>query len=161
MAKADKALKTELVKQLKGGNAHAKFEEAVASLPSELRGKKVDHLPYSIWQLLEHMRIAQRDMLDFCRNHDGRYKEMKWPDDYWPKSSEPARAKAWDESIRQFHSDRDEFVALIENDNADLFTPFAWGEGQTLLHEAMLIVDHNGYHLGEIIALRRLLSAWK
>jgi uncharacterized damage-inducible protein DinB len=161
MPNADNAIKTELVKQLKGGNAHAKFEEAVANLSPELHGKKVEHLPYSIWQLLEHMRIAQRDMLDFCRNRDGSYKEMKWPDDYWPKSSEPSNSKAWDESIRQFHSDLEEFIALINDSKADLYTPFPWGEGQTLLHEAMLIVDHNGYHLGEIIALRRLLAAWK
>ena len=154
-------LKKELIKQLRGGNAHAKFEDATAKMPKELRGKRVEGLPYSAWQLLEHLRIAQRDMLDFCRNEDGSYKEKKWPDDYWPKSAEPPSEKAWDDSVSQVLSDREEFVALIENSKADLFTPFAWGEGQTLLHEAMLIVDHNGYHLGEIVALRRLLGAWK
>jgi DinB superfamily len=154
-------LKKELVKQLRGGNAHAKFEDATAKMPAELRGKLVKGLPYSTWQQLEHIRIAQRDMLDYCRNSDGSYKEMKWPDAYWPKSAEPPNAKAWDVSVSNFLSDREEFIALIEADDADLFTPFPWGQGQTLLHEAMLIVDHNGYHLGEIVALRRLLGAWK
>ena len=161
MAENVEPLKKELVKQLRGGNAHAKFEDAVAKLPKELRGKRVEGLPYSVWQLLEHIRIAQRDMLEYCRNHDGSYKEMKWPDDYWPKSAEPASDKSWDDSVSKVLSDREEFVALIEDSKADLFTPFPWGEGQTLLHEAMLIVDHNGYHLGEIVALRRLLGAWK
>ena len=161
MAKGEEALKKELAKQLRGGNAHAKFEDVTAKLSAELRGKKVKDLPYSIWQLLEHLRIAQRDMLDFCRNQDGSYKEMKWPDDYWPKSPEPSSDKAWNDSIKQFLSDREEFIKLIEADDADLYTPFKWGDGQTLLHEAMLIVDHNGYHLGEIVALRRLLGAWK
>ena len=161
MPNSEDALKKELVKQLRGGNAHAKFEDATANLSQELRGRKVEPIPYSLWQLLEHIRIAQRDMLDFCRNHDGSYKEMKWPDDYWPKFPEPPNARAWDESIKKFHADREEFVRLIEDANADLYTPFPWGEGQTLLHEAMLIVDHNGYHLGEVIALRRLLGAWK
>ena len=161
MPKSEDALKKELEKQLRGGNAHAKFEEATANVSPELQGKNVAHLPYSLWQLLEHIRIAQRDMLEFCRNHDGSYKEMKWPDDYWPKSPEPPNVKAWEQSIQSFHADRDEFIALIQDSNADLYTPFPWGEGQTLLHEAMLIVDHNGYHLGEIIALRRLLGAWK
>jgi len=161
VAKADEALRKELVKQLRGGNAHAKFEDATAKLSPELRGKKVKGLPYSVWQLLEHLRIAQRDMLDFCRNHDGRYKEMKWPHDYWPKSAEPPSDKAWGASLKKFLSDREEFIALIEDTSSDLYTPFKWGDGQTLLHEAMLIVDHNGYHLGEIVALRRLLGSWK
>ncbi len=161
MSKAEESVRKEVVKQLRGGNAHAKFEEATAKLSPELRGKKVAGLPYTVWQLLEHIRIAQRDILDYCRNHDGSYKEMKWPDDYWPKSAEPPSEKAWDESIKNFHSDREEFIRLIEDPKSDLTTPFSWGKGQTLLHEAFLIVDHNGYHLGEIIALRRLLGAWK
>jgi len=161
VAKTDEALRKELVKQLRGGNAHAKFEDATAKLPPELRGKKVEKLPYSVWQLLEHLRIAQRDMLDFCRNQDGSYQEKAWPDDYWPKSPEPPSDKSWDNSIKKFLSDRDEFIALIEDTDSDLYTPFKWGTGQTLLHEAMLIVDHNAYHLGEIVLLRRLLGAWK
>jgi uncharacterized damage-inducible protein DinB len=161
VAKSDEALKNELAKQLRGGNAHVKFEDAIADLPPDLRGKTVKGLPYSIWQLLEHLRIAQRDMLNFCRNQDGSYEEMKWPDDYWPKSAEPSNEKAWTASIEHFLDDREEFIKLVEKPDADLFTPFSWGKGQTLVHEAMLIVDHNGYHLGEIIALRRLLGAWK
>jgi hypothetical protein len=161
LANLEVALKKELVKQLRGGNAHAKFEDVTAQLSPELRGKKVEGLPYTAWQLLEHIRIAQKDMLDYCRNHDGGYKEKKWPDDYWPKTPAPADQKSWDDSLRQYLSDREEFISLVEDPKADLVTPFPWGEGQTLLHEAMLIVDHAGYHLGEIVAVRRLLGTWK
>jgi len=161
VAKPDEALKKELAKQLRGGNAHVKFEDALAGLPPDLRGKTVKGLPYSIWQLLEHLRIAQRDMLEFCRNQDGNYEEMNWPEDYWPKAAEPSSEKAWTDSMKHFLDDREEFIKFLEKPDADLFTPFPWGKGQTLVHEAMLIVDHNGYHLGEIIALRRLLGAWK
>jgi hypothetical protein len=163
VAKSDGTLtlKTELAKQLRGGNAHVKFEDAVADLAPELRGQKVKGLPYSVWQLLEHLRIAQRDMLDFCRNHDESYEEKNFPDDYWPKSAEPPSEKAWTDSVKHVLDDREEFIKLLENPDADLFTPLVWGKGQTLLHEAILIVDHNAYHLGEIIALRRMLGAWK
>ena len=161
MAKPEEALKKELTKQLRGGNAHVKFEDAIADLSPDLRGKKLKELPYSIWQLLEHLRIAQRDMLNFCRNLDGNYEEMNWPEDYWPKSAEPPNEKAWSYSIKHFLEDREEFIQLLEKPDADMFAPFPWEKGQTLVHEAMLIVDHNGYHLGEIIALRRLLGAWK
>lgn len=161
MADTVDALKKELVKQLKDGNAHAKFEDVTAKLPRELRGKKVKGLPFTLWQLLEHIRIAQRDMLDFCRNQDGSYKELEWPGDYWPKAPPPKDDKAWSKSVKQFLADREAFIALLEATDADLYTPFPWGTGQTLLHEAIMIVDHNGYHLGEMVAVRRLLGAWK
>ncbi len=160
MTEEVKALKKELIRQLRGGNAHAKFDDVTANMPREAQGKKVEGIPFSAWQLLEHIRIALRDMLDYCRNHDGSYKEMKWPDDYWPKSAEPPSATSWSKSVKQVQEDLGEFIALIEAEDADLFTPFPWGEGQTLLHEAMLIVDHNAYHLGEIVAVRRALGVW-
>ena len=160
MATDQKALVKELAFQLRGGHAHAKFEEVVAKMPREAQGKKVKGLPFTAWQLLEHLRIAQRDILEYCRNHDGNYKEMKWPDDYWPKAAAPAKANDWSKSVKQIEADREEFIALLEDKKSDLFEAFDWGSGQTLLREAMVIIDHNAYHLGEIVAVRRALGAW-
>jgi DinB family protein len=153
-------LQKELISQLKGGNAHAKFDDVLKNFPEKLRGMVPEGMPYSAWQLLEHIRIAQDDILRFCRNSDGSYKEMKWPEDYWPKDPKPASARAWTDSIKSYHADLDEFIELISEPNADLFEPFQWGDGQTLFHEAMLLVDHAAYHLGEIVAVRRILKTW-
>jgi hypothetical protein len=155
-------LRKELKALLDGGQAHATFEDAVKNLPAKLHGKVPDGLPYSAWQILEHIRITQRDILDFSRNADGSYKPVKWPDDYWPKAPEPPRASAWNDSIRQVREDRASFESLLAAANDDdLVRPFAWGDGQTLLREALLIADHTAYHVGELIVLRRLLGAWK
>ena len=151
-------LRKELIFQLRGGNAHAKFEDAVDSFPAKLRGTVPENLPYSAWQLLEHLRIAQADILKFSDNADGSYKEMTWPDAYWPKSPAPASASAWDKSVQQVLDYRERFIKLLQA--GDLFAPFPWGDGQTLLREAVLIVDHNAYHIGELVAVRRLLKAW-
>lgn len=160
MTTQDDKLRKELIFQLKGGNAHAKFDDVLRNFPEMLRGTAPEGLPYSAWQLLEHIRIAQDDILRFCKNADGSYKEMKWPDDYWPKGPAPMSANAWAESIKRYHRDLDEFVELISNPKADLFEPFEWGDGQTLLREAMNLVDHAAYHLGEIVAVRRILNSW-
>jgi hypothetical protein len=121
-----------------------------------------DGLPYSAWQILEHIRLAQRDILDFSRNTDGSYKEQKWPDDYWPKTAEPPSASAWDDSIAQLREDRAAFENLLKSaDDAELVAPFAWGAGQSLLREALLLADHDAYHVGELIVVRRLVGAWK
>ena len=153
----------ELIKQLKDlilkANAHASTDNAIDNIPTRIRGVVPDKLPYSIWQIMEHMRIAQWDILDFSRNPD--YKEMAWPADYWPKEKGPKDDAAWNDSIAQFEKDRKDFVALLEKDDADLYTPFPWGSGQNLLREALLIADHNSYHTGEIIVIRRLLGHWK
>lgn len=153
-------VRKELIFQLKGGNAHAKFDDVMKNFPEMLRGTAPEGMPYSAWQLLEHIRIAQDDILRFCRNSDGSYKEMKWPDDYWPKGPAPTSASAWRESIKNYHTDLDEFIKLISDSKADLFEPFPWGDGQTLFREAILLVDHAAYHLGEIVALRRILKSW-
>jgi hypothetical protein len=156
----------ELRKQLKalldGGQAHATFEKAVKGLPAKLRGEVPEGLPYSAWQLLEHIRLAQRDILEFSRNEDGSYKPTKWPEGYWPKKAAPPNAEAWEASVKKVREDRATFEKLIEAaDDADLIEPFAWGDGQNLLREALLIADHEAYHVGEMILLRRLLGAWK
>ena len=154
------ALKKELEFQLKGGNAHAKFDDVISHFPPELQGKVPKGLPYSSWQLLEHIRIAQDDILRFCRNEDGSYSQPNWPDDYWPKSPEPPNPKAWEKSIKRYHSDLASFLDLLRNPATDLFKPLPWGTGQTLFHEAMLLIDHASYHLGEIVTVRRVLNIW-
>jgi hypothetical protein len=153
----------ELVNQLKElilkGNAHATLDHALENMPEEILGLTPDKLPYSIWQLTEHIRIAQWDILEFCR--DPRHVSPKWPDDYWPKEKAPANKEAWDKCIQKIKNDREQFVALLDDENADLFTPFKHGDGQNLLREALLVADHNSYHTGEIILVRKLLGKWK
>ncbi len=156
------ALRKELRALLEGGQAHATFDDAVSGFPEPLRGVVPDGLPYSAWQILEHIRIAQRDILEFSSNTDGSYKELKWPDAYWPKAAKPPSRGAWEQSITQIRDDRSAFEKLLADaGDAALVTPFAWGEGQTLLREALLIADHAAYHVGELIVIRRLLGAWK
>ena len=144
---------------LKGGGAHASFEDAIKNFPAELRGKKVKGLPHTAWMLLEHMRIAQWDILDFSINPN--YKAMKWPEDYWPASAAPPSPAAWNNSIKEFNKDLRAMQDLVANPKTDLFQKIPWGEGQTLLREALLIADHNAYHLGQVVDLRRLLGTWK
>lgn len=153
-------LRKQLIDLLGGGQAHITFDEAVKDFPTDLRGVVPPNLPYSAWQLLEHLRIAQRDILHFSAPPTGGYHPMRWPQDYWPQSPEPPTGHAWDQSIEAIHSDLKHFIALIENPSSDLYKPFRWGEGQNLLREALLIADHNAYHLGELIVLRRVLGAW-
>src|SRR3954454_9192097 len=135
-------IRQELVFQLSGGNAHAKLEEILSDFALHLRGVVPEGLPYSAWQLLEHIRIAQEDMLNFSSNHEGTYKALSWPDDYWPKSPKPPSEHAWEQSARQIHADRAKFIHLISDPNSSLVKPFPWGDGQTLFHEACLIIDH-------------------
>jgi len=156
-ATQDAALRKELIAGLRGGQAHAKLEDVVKNFPAELRGEKAG-LPYSAWQLLEHIRLAQDDIVRFSRNHDGKYKEMNFPDDYWPKAAAPPSAKAWDASVAAIQKDLEAMVHLLEKE--PLTERFPWGDGQNLLREAITLVDHNSYHIGELLALRRLLGIW-
>jgi len=148
----------ELIFLLKKGNAHISFNDAVKNIPFEDLGKKPGSLPYSIWQITEHIRITQKDILDFSVNTD--YKELNWPDDYWPEDAAPATQTDWENSIKTINEDLDEFIKLLET-SENLYKLFHHGTGQTLLREAMLIADHNSYHTGEILVLRRLLGNWK
>ena len=152
-------LRKQLVALLTGSEAHANFDDAVKDLPVELRGKTPKGAEHSPWQLLEHLRIAQEDILDFSRNPD--YKEKKWPDDYWPKSPEPPTGNDWDHSIKAFHKDRKAMCDLVEDKSTNLFAKIPHGTGQTLLREALLVADHNAYHVGQLVLVRRLLGAWK
>jgi hypothetical protein len=153
-------LRKQLIALLHGGQAHATFDEAIKDFPAEHRGTVPPNLPYSAWQLLEHLRITQRDILHFSAPPTGGYHPLEWPADYWPKSPEPPSAHAWDASIAAIHKDLEHFEALITRPESDLFKPFRWGDGQNLLREALLVADHTAYHLGELVILRRLLGIW-
>lgn len=152
----------ELVKTLEqllaGGHAHATFDDAVKHLPAKLRGVVPEGMPYSIWQLVEHIRITQWDILEFSR--DPEHKSPSWPEGYWPKETAPADEAAWKNCLAHIKSDLKEFIDLLKDPDVDLYAPFPHGDGQHLLREALLIADHTSYHTGEIIVLRRLLGAW-
>jgi len=148
----------ELIFLLKKGNAHISFNDAVKNIPFEDLGKKPGNLPYSIWQITEHIRITQKDILDFSTNIN--YEELNWPDDYWPENAAPETQADWENSIKAINDNLDEFIELLKK-SEDIYRRFNHGTGQTLLREAMVIADHNGYHTGEIIVLRRLLGNWK
>ena len=130
-----------------------------AGLPAKLRGARVPKLPFTMWRLLEHLRIAQWDILEFSR--DAKHKSPAWPEGYWPDGDAPKSAAAWNKSVTTFRNDLKAMEKLVANPKTDLFAPLAHGDGQTILREAMLMADHNAYHIGEMIVLRRLLGAWK
>jgi hypothetical protein len=153
----NKIVVNEISKLLLGGSAHIGLKDALDGLPKNLRSIKPDNMPYSIWQLVEHIRIAQWDMLQFCKD-DG-HQSPKWPDDYWPKEGGPQHDDAWSESLEQINNDLDEFIALVEH--SDLYQKIPGGDGQNILLEALQMADHSAYHIGEIVAIRRMLNAWK
>ena len=151
-----KALRQHLTRLLSWRDAHADFDAAVADLPPESHGVAPPGLPYSPWQLLEHMRLTQADILAFCARPD--YREGTWPDDYWPATAAPPNAQAWDASIAAFHRDRTALQQMIND--CDLFANVPAGTGQTLLREFLLVADHTAYHVGQLVAVRRLLGKW-
>jgi len=157
--KTSDALRQHLLDLLRGGHAHLDFERAVKDFPSQLRGKKPKDAPYTAWQLLEHLRIAQWDILEFSRNP--KHVSPSWPDGYWPKTEAPPSAASWNNSVRSFRADLKAMIRLVANEKSDLFARIPHGEGQTLLREALLVADHNAYHIGQLVLLRRLLGAWK
>jgi uncharacterized damage-inducible protein DinB len=154
----DTALRDHLARALGWAEAHMSLEDAVADLAEPLRGRVPAGLPYSPWQLLEHIRITQHDILDFCRNP--KYQEIAWPDDYWPKSPAPPSSDAWDDSVRRIREDRAGLEALARDTSIDLAARIPHGTGQTYLREILLVIDHTAYHMGELIVARRLLGAW-
>jgi hypothetical protein len=155
----DQSLRKHLLELLDGGHAHASFDKVVAGFPAKLRGEVPKGLPHSAWMLLEHLRLAQWDILDFSRNP--KYKELKWPEDYWPKDPSPSSTEAWDKSVQSFHNDLDAMKKLVADQKTDLFAKIPWGDSQTILREALLLADHNSHHLGQLIDVRRILGIWK
>jgi hypothetical protein len=152
------ALREHLLYLLRGGGAHLDFDRAVAGLPPELRGVRPAGLPHSAWRLLEHLRIAQWDILRFCI--DGRHVSPRFPDGYWPEGDAPPDEAAWDRSVAAFRADLRAMQELVADPATDLFAAIPHGDGQTILREALLVGDHNAYHLGQLVVVRRLLGAW-
>ncbi len=154
----DASLREHLISLLNGGNAHADFETAIKNIPIALRGKRPKGAEHSPWQVLEHLRIAQWDILEFSR--DANHKSPDWPGGYWPTKPAPPDEKAWDKSVRAFRKDLKAMCDLVAAESTNLHAPISHGEGQTVLREALLVADHNAYHLGQLVLLRRLLGAW-
>ncbi|WP_420151341.1 DinB family protein [Spirosoma sp.] len=155
---ADTILRQQLIDLLTSTNAHQPFDAAINDLPAELRHVKPKGVPYSIWQLVDHIRIVQWDILEFSR--DASHQSPPWPSGYWPQEAGPADETEWQQALTQIRRDRDAFITLLNDPQRDLYEPFEHGEGQNLLREALLIADHTAYHIGEIIIIRRLLNAW-
>ncbi|MEP7226121.1 MAG: DinB family protein [Gemmatimonadales bacterium] len=152
------ATRAAIARLLDWEDAHAGFDKVVSGLPRKLQGQVPTGLPYSPWQLLEHLRLTQHDILDFCLNPA--YKELRWPDDYWPKDPSPPSAAAWDQSVAGFREDRKALKQLALDPSIDLLGKVPAGEDQTYLRELLLVADHTAYHLGELVVVRRALGAW-
>ncbi|MGB8888090.1 MAG: DinB family protein [Candidatus Korobacteraceae bacterium] len=155
----DKQLRQQLVKMMDWNEAHADFSSAVADFPAKLRGQVPKGFPHSAWQLLEHIRIALWDMVEF--SHNAKHKSPKWPEGYWPKDPAPPSEEAWEQSVSAVQENLETMRKLIGDPKHDLLAPIPHGSGQTLLREALLIADHNAYHLGQLVLVRRALGAWK
>ena len=153
----ERILREHLVRLLSEEQAHAGFDSAVANFPAALRGKRIGDSPHTPWQLLEHLRIAQWDILEFSRNP--RHISPSFPEGYWPATEAPPSATAWEKAVRAFRADLRGMIALVRNPRNDIFVPIPGGQGQTLLREAMLVADHNAYHLGQLLLLRRMAGA--
>ncbi len=152
----DRSLREHLLYLLRGGGAHITFDKVVENFPLELVGRKAREIPYTPWQVLEHMRIAQWDILEFSRNPA--HVSPRWPEGYWPQTDNVGDEESWNRSVESFRSDLKEIERLVEDSSTDLFAPIPHGDGQTILREALLIADHNAYHLGVLLTLKRLLS---
>jgi uncharacterized damage-inducible protein DinB len=156
----DAALRAQLAALLGGGQAHATLADAVAHFPGDRIGERPAGLPYSAWQLVEHMRITLHDLLEFATNPE--YVELDWPADYWPKNAAPAEDESWNEAVRALKADLKSFEALVQSPQSNLYATIPWGtKGETLLREVLLAADHTSYHVGELVLLRRLMGIWK
>ncbi|MEX0745757.1 MAG: DinB family protein [Phycisphaeraceae bacterium] len=151
-------IREDVIELLTGGGAHLDFDRAVAELPAKLRGGKPEGQPHTPWRLVEHMRLAQHDIVAFVVDAD--HVSPPWPEGYWPEGDAPPSATAWQQSLAGFRRDAKRIQKLVADPKTDLLTPLPHGDGQTILREAMLIADHNAYHLGQLVVVRRLLGAW-
>lgn len=154
----DQSLRDHLLELLRSRSAHLDFDKAIGGLPAALRGAKAPGLPHTVWQLLEHLRIAQWDILEFSRNRD--HVSPDWPAGYWPETEAPPDAAAWEGSVESFRRDLQAMQDLVADPATDLYAKIPWGDGQTILREAMLAADHNAYHLGQIVSVRQGLGTW-
>ncbi len=154
--RSDPAIRDSVVRLLRGGGAHAPLVKTLEDWPAEARGAKPPEQPHTAWRLLEHIRIAQSDILQFSR--DASYVSPEWPSGYWPDGDAPPDDAAWDVSVRRVHADLDAMVDLVLDPETDILAPLPWGDGATILREALLVADHNAYHQGQLTLLRRLLG---
>jgi DinB superfamily len=154
----ERALREHLVYLLKGGGAHVHFEDAITGLPPRKRGTFARGLPHTAWQLLEHTRLAQWDILEFSRNP--KHVSPEWPEGYWPRTPGPQNDAAWEKSVRDFKHDLREMVRLVESPRTDLLARIPHGDGQSILREVLLLADHHAYHIGQLVDLRRALHTW-
>jgi len=152
----DVSLREHLIEQLTAPNAHLPFEDAVAAFTPEQRGRAVAGFPHTAWQLLEHLRICQWDILEFSRNP--KHRSPAWPDGYWPESAEPPSDSTWDKRVADFRHDLAEMITLVRDESVDLFAKIPHGDGQTLLREALLLAKHNSYHVGQLAMLRKAMD---
>jgi len=148
-----------LVRLLEGGEAHVEFDRVTENFPVAARGAKPSGMQHTPWQLVEHIRIAQWDILEFSRNP--RHSSPKWPQGYWPAGEAPPSDAAWKRSLEAFRRDRREMIQLVKNPATDLLATIPHGQGQTIFREALLVVDHTAYHLGQLVLMRRQLGAWR
>ncbi len=155
-ASSDQHLREHLVYLLKGGGAHASFDDAVGDWPVQLAGVKDANFPHTAWMLLEHMRLAQWDILEFSRN--SKHVSPKWPEGYWPALEAPPNEKVWTASMAAFRKDLQAMARLVSDRKIDLYERIPWGDGQTVLREALLVADHNAYHLGQLVMLRKSIG---
>ena len=153
----EQSLRDHLLSLLRGGNAHISFDDFVAGFPVESCGQRIEGLPYTAWQVLEHMRIAQWDILEFCRASN--HVSPKWPEGYWPKPNDPGNAELWQQTVEKFRGDLKQMEDLVSDRSTDLFAKIKHGNGQTILREALLLADHNAYHLGVLVVTDRILKS--
>jgi len=154
----ERILRRHLANFLDGHEAHVDFDDAIKDLPAKLRGQRADGFAHSVWELLEHIRLSQEDILDFIRNPE--YEARPWPASYWPKDPAPENAASWNKSIKAYKADLKELKDIASNPDTDLFGEIPHGEGQTILREILLVVDHSAYHLGQLVLVRKALGAW-
>ena len=155
---ADTVMREQLLALLRGGNAHLGFEQAVADFPLEHINTKPPHVPYTFWQLLEHIRIAQWDILEFVRNPD--HVSPAWPAGYWPAPQEQVDAPRWQKTLADFRADLQALETLVMDPQTDFFAPLPHAPGYTIFREVLLVADHNAYHIGELAILRQIVNAW-
>lgn len=156
---SDQELRTKLVDFLKGDQAYMSFDEAVKDFPQDLINSHAPNVEYTFWHILEHIRISQWDILDFSRNP--KYQAINWPKDYWPSKDAQATPKEWEQTIQKIKADTNAMIALIQDPKNNMFAPIPWGDGQHLAREAMLLANHNAYHIGEFAVLRQVMKAWQ
>jgi hypothetical protein len=153
----NRELREQLVELIRGGSAHIDLKSALADFPADKRGAKPNGAPYNAWQLLWHMNVALHDLLEFCTS--SKYLAAKWPDEYWPKDEQPPSDDAWDSTVRALLADLAEFEKMVMNPTQNLYATIPWGDGQRFLREVLIAADHNSYHLGQIVLLRKQLAS--